>query len=260
MQERPDIPCNTSRTASEAADARLEESRAVPRGLTEVRHHDGIYQWLNREQVDRREQQRQQPRRAQRYRTQREIAAAAGALILVFVIAGIFIQSRVREATSLIALGAPADEAEPWAAAAGAGPAGLQQLRTSAEAEIETAVRSWAGAFTNRDAAHYLSFYSERFDLPAGMSRPSWESFRRDRLARGGEAKVTLGRLETSIRGPRSAVTRFVETFRTPYSVDRVEKTLELVKESGRWRILAERSEPLSLASSPSSAAGEPVP
>ena len=71
---------------------------AVPDGLTEVRHHDGIYQWLNREQLARRERQR---RGGRRDRKRWDLAMSAMALLLVFLIAGIFIQCRVREVHSL---------------------------------------------------------------------------------------------------------------------------------------------------------------
>lgn len=239
VEERMSIPTR------EADGARLEE--ALPDGLTEIRHPDGIYQWLSREQLARRHQQ--PPREpAPRHQKHWELAAALGTLLLVFVIASVFVRSRVREAASLNAperLETSAAEVQPMVAAPGdASPRRQDELRATVETEIEGTVSSWADAWSGQDIDRYLTFYSDRFVLPDGMSRSSWESFRRMRITRSA-ATVTLDDLETSVQGPGSAVARLVETFQTPYSVHRVAKSLELVKESGRWKILVERSVPL---------------
>ena len=99
-------------TAPETAGARREEGREVPAGFTEVRLPNGVYQWLSREQVARRRVGRRAGPRDARRRRWGELAAALGALLLVFAIAGAFVHCRVREAASLIPPERPAAPGE----------------------------------------------------------------------------------------------------------------------------------------------------
>ena len=102
-------------------NARMQESTAVPAvpdGLTEVRHHDGIYQWLNREQVARRERHRQ-GHGGHGSRKRLDVALSAAALLVVFLIAGVFVQCRVREAHSLAVPSAHVTPAASPSSAAG---------------------------------------------------------------------------------------------------------------------------------------------
>ena len=98
--------------APETVGARLEEGQEVPAGLTEVRLPNGIYQWLNSEQLARRQERRDASLRHARRRPWREVATTLGALLLVFLIAGLFVHCRVREASTLVTPERPAAVSE----------------------------------------------------------------------------------------------------------------------------------------------------
>jgi hypothetical protein len=105
---------------------------------------------------------------------------------------------------------------------------------------VESFVRAWADAWSRQAVDDYLAHYSEIFRPADGSGRAAWEALRRQRLTRPNfiELKVTDMEIE-SLDANRARAT-FRQTYRADRYQDVVVKTLELVRDGGRWRIVGE--------------------
>ena len=130
-----------------------------------------------------------------------------------------------------------ASRMQPTQAAGSTAPAAF-----SSAPGVEAFVRAWADAWSRQAVDDYLAHYSEEFQPADGSSRAAWEALRRQRLTRPSfiEVKVTDMEME-SVDADRARA-----TFRQAYRADRyrdvVVKTLELVRDGDRWRIVGEQS------------------
>ncbi len=115
--------------------------------------------------------------------------------------------------------------------------ASLPPLDTS---QVTAAVEDWAQAWSDQRAEEYLSAYASGFQPPEGLDRPAWEALRRLRVVRPRWIEVILDELEVRVVGPDRALAAFLQRYSSDTFSDQVEKTLTLVEETGRWRILRE--------------------
>ncbi|MCP3961656.1 MAG: hypothetical protein GY719_27765 [bacterium] len=185
---------------------------------------------------------KRQKERAWRLRRQRDLAVGLAALTIVVAIASWLIPRWIEEAGALYGANTAStmNAAEPPRRERDSQESPARGR--SIEEEVTNVISSWSGAWSSQDIEPYLDFYSSRFELPPGMSRSSWEYLRRVRIMNA-DAK-SVSDLEVVVLAPGSARVRFLEAYRSPHSVESVPKTMDLVKESGRWRILSERTAP----------------
>ncbi|MCP4203995.1 MAG: SH3 domain-containing protein [bacterium] len=106
--------------------------------------------------------------------------------------------------------------------------------------DLEAFVRVWARAWSEQRVDDYLSCYAASFIPPLGMSRADWSSLRRERLTSPEFIEIELTNFSTRIDGPDRATVSFDQDYRSDTFRDRVGKTLELIREGDRWRILEE--------------------
>jgi ketosteroid isomerase-like protein len=134
-------------------------------------------------------------------------------------------------ASAPAAAAAPAPTPAPAAAAAAAPSAGI--------AEVETAVRAWAAAWSARDVDRYLAAYAPDFTPARKQDRKRWEAERRTRIANKSTISVTVDDLVISVSG-QTASARFKQL----YSADKLKstdrKTLELQRVGDKWLIRKE--------------------
>ncbi|SFP51536.1 DUF4440 domain-containing protein [Variovorax sp. 770b2] len=134
-------------------------------------------------------------------------------------------------ASAPAAAAAPAPTPTPAAAAAAAPSAGI--------AEVETAVRAWAAAWSARDVDRYLAAYAPDFTPARKQDRKRWEAERRTRIANKSAISVTVDDLVISVSG-QTASARFKQL----YSADKLKstdrKTLELQRVGDKWLIRKE--------------------
>ncbi|MBI2771366.1 MAG: tetratricopeptide repeat protein [Burkholderiales bacterium] len=128
----------------------------------------------------------------------------------------------------------PAPAPAPVAAAAAAGPTASGVAR-----EVESAIQSWATAWSAKDMGGYLGSYGKEFDPPGNTSRKAWEEERRARIVGKAHISVRLSDVSVSVNGSRATA-----KFKQAYSADSLNvssrKTLELVKSGDRWVIVRE--------------------
>jgi len=110
---------------------------------------------------------------------------------------------------------------------------------TAAEQDVEAAVKAWAAAWSARDMKAYLAAYGKQFDPPGKTSRADWEKEREARIVGKSRIQVTLSDLSVNVKGDRATA-----RFHQAYSADSLNvasrKTLELVRNQGRWLIVRE--------------------
>lgn len=114
-----------------------------------------------------------------------------------------------------------------------------------AAAPVREALEAWRAAWARRDIAAYLGSYGQAFVPPSGLSRRAWEKRRTRIVGSSADIRLDLGQPETTLTGPDTATSTFVQTYRSASHADRVRKTLTWQRENGRWAIVGETSEPL---------------
>lgn len=108
------------------------------------------------------------------------------------------------------------------------------------EADVLKSVRAWAAAWGAKNAGDYLAFYAADF-TPDGMSRDAWKKQRAERLNKPKAIEVALSDINVSMTDDSHATVSFAQRYRADNYHDQVEKTLQLVRQSGRWLIVTER-------------------
>ena len=107
-------------------------------------------------------------------------------------------------------------------------------------AEVERVVHAWAEAWSQRDAAAYLSFYGTGFKVPGGRERGEWEAERTERVTRPEFIKVELDRLRVRMRDGNASVS-FTQSYTSNTYRDRGRKVLTLEKQGDAWKIVEEQ-------------------
>ncbi len=107
---------------------------------------------------------------------------------------------------------------------------------------IATAVEDWARAWSDQRVEDYLSAYASGFQPPEGLDRPAWEARRRNRITTPAWIEVAIDDLEVHVTGTGQAITAFRQSYSSNTFSDEVDKTLTLIEEDGRWRILLDEA------------------
>ncbi len=107
---------------------------------------------------------------------------------------------------------------------------------------VEAFVRAWADAWSRQAVDDYLAHYSEEFQPADGSSRAAWEALRRQRLTRPSFIEVKVTDMEFESLDANRAKATFRQAYRADRYQDVVVKTLELVRDGDRWRIVGEQS------------------
>lgn len=106
-------------------------------------------------------------------------------------------------------------------------------------AEVETAVRAWAAAWSARDVERYLAAYASDFTPARGQTRERWEADRRTRITGKSRISVGIEGLVISIQG-MSANAQFRQIYSADALTETDRKTLELQRVGTRWLIRKE--------------------
>lgn len=140
---------------------------------------------------------------------------------------------------------APAPAPVPAPVMPPAAPAKPQPSATvveSSDKPVNDLLKGWAEAWAFKKYDAYLSFYASKFAPAKGLSQPVWKSLRKDRLAKNDEViQLKLDQVVVKSTGADTAAVSFAQSYSADGFVDEVEKTLDLVREGGQWKILRER-------------------
>jgi adhesin transport system outer membrane protein len=130
-------------------------------------------------------------------------------------------------------------------APAAAAPTPAPVPAADASAQVRDALEGWRAAWARKDVAGYLAAYGKAFVPAGGLSRSTWEQRRAQVLGRSANIRIDLADAQTTLTGPDTATSTFVQAYRSDSHTDRVRKTLQWQREQGRWVIVGETSEPL---------------
>lgn len=131
--------------------------------------------------------------------------------------------------------------ASPSAPALNTDPSGAP----TADAVLRQQLAAWSAAWSARDVPAYLHFYGASFVPEGGIARDVWAKQRQARIVKPSRIQVDLSDVQVVIAGD-SATTVFTQTYASDTYGDTSGKTLEWVREGGRWLIRKESSAPLS--------------
>jgi tetratricopeptide (TPR) repeat protein len=109
------------------------------------------------------------------------------------------------------------------------------------EAELVAAVNAWAQAWSARDVAAYLAFYSPDFRPPGNVPRAEWETERGSRLKEAAVIHVAVRAPEVAIDGDKATV-KFEQSYQSDRTSSSGHKTLVWEKRDGAWKIVREES------------------
>ena len=133
--------------------------------------------------------------------------------------------------------------------AAGSPPAQVQSTADGTiEESPERALQRWFSAYSSGDSKAYLNAYAENFVPSNGVSRHVWEQQRRNFFTRRKNVTIEMTDVRIQASGAE-AQSHFHQSFRSPGYNDDVNKTLFWRQREGRWLIVAEISQPQTLAS-----------
>lgn len=116
--------------------------------------------------------------------------------------------------------------------------------------ELQPEVEAWARAWSDQDVDAYLSFYSDDFVPPDGMTIESWRAQRRDRLTRPNRIEVSLSdfrrvgfnKISSGDRQLELVKVRFHQVYESDTFSDEVDKELQLELVDLTWKIHSETS------------------
>lgn len=107
--------------------------------------------------------------------------------------------------------------------------------------EVLKAIKAWAKAWSDKDAATYLAFYASDFHTPRGTSRPAWEKNRRERIEKPKSIHVEIIHPKVSFTDAKHARISFKQSYHSDAIKSTTTKTLEMVKTGDEWQIQQER-------------------
>ena len=108
-----------------------------------------------------------------------------------------------------------------------------------AQEQVQSAVKAWAAAWSQKDIEAYFKAYSSRFVPGEGVSLAQWQEQRRLRISGKKQIRVDVGQLRVAQEGGKT-VASFVQTYESSPIRAVSRKQLELVLENGHWLIVRE--------------------
>jgi tetratricopeptide (TPR) repeat protein len=108
--------------------------------------------------------------------------------------------------------------------------------------DVLRSVNAWARAWASNDVPGYLSFYASDFQTPKGVSRTTWESERKSRIAKPRKIEVGVDNPKVKFDDKNRAVVSFRQHYKSAGLNVTSSKTLVMVKNGDKWLIQQERS------------------
>ncbi len=110
------------------------------------------------------------------------------------------------------------------------------------ENEVVAVIDAWARAWSAQNESLYLSFYSDDFVVPGGISRNAWESERRRRINAPEFIQVDVGYAQFELIGESSILVYLRQGYTSDSYSDFTNKKIQLEKIDGLWKIISEES------------------
>lgn len=109
---------------------------------------------------------------------------------------------------------------------------------------VEEAIKAWASAWSTKDLDTYFRSYSRDFRPDESMDLPTWKAQRRLRITSKKTIQIEISDLKIAVDAPQARAT-FTQTYEAGAVRATSRKTLDLIQEGDRWRIVQETATPL---------------
>lgn len=110
--------------------------------------------------------------------------------------------------------------------------------------EVETCLETWARAWSSKSSTAYLSFYSDKFVLPSGVSRSAWETERRESISKPDYIRITLKDVDVELLDTGTARARFTQIYRASNFSNQSRRIVLFKRLDNAWKILVEQDAP----------------
>lgn len=114
-------------------------------------------------------------------------------------------------------------------------------INTKDHDDVLRAAENWAKAWSNKETNAYLAYYAKDFEPPKGESRKAWAEERRARIEGKGRINVKIETPKVTVEG-RSATIKFRQIYTSDKLTANSRKSLEMMKQDGKWLIKSERT------------------
>jgi tetratricopeptide (TPR) repeat protein len=108
--------------------------------------------------------------------------------------------------------------------------------------EVVKTIHEWAAAWSAQNSKKYLAFYAKEFKTPDGESRKAWEEQRKARIAAPKSIHVEVKDAKVKLANDSRATVTFKQFYHASHLHTSATKTMELVKDNGKWLIAEERA------------------
>jgi ketosteroid isomerase-like protein len=115
------------------------------------------------------------------------------------------------------------------------------ESKVDAEAAVLKSLNGWAKAWSNKNVAGYLGYYSRDFKAPGGESRAGWEKSRKERIGKPKSIQVSIESPRVTFSDANHASITFKQAYKSDALSTSTQKTVVLVKTGDKWLIQQER-------------------
>ena len=109
---------------------------------------------------------------------------------------------------------------------------------------VRALISDWADSWQEKNIDRYMSYYSRNFRSD-GLDYSSWQDKKTRLFKRSGSPSLKVSDLWVVIEGNYASAS-FIQHYRDAHYADIGEKTLNLVKNNGKWQIISEEWRPIS--------------
>ena len=109
---------------------------------------------------------------------------------------------------------------------------------------VRAFISDWADSWQEKNIDRYMSFYSRAF-RSGELDYSGWQAKKAQLFKRSGSPSLKVSDLWVVIEGNYASAS-FIQHYRDANYADIGEKTINLVKDDGKWQIISEEWQPMS--------------
>lgn len=163
------------------------------------------------------------------------LKSVAASVVLAFLAVWL-----LREEPKTTALAVEPAAVAPAKAEPAPAPVAVSPAAPSADGGVANFVTAWARVWSDGDVEKYLAAYSPAFVPADGLTRKAWEAQRRQRVDKGRAIVVKARDIRVENASATRATVLFVQQYSARGVTDLSNKTLQLERLDGTWRITRE--------------------
>jgi len=109
---------------------------------------------------------------------------------------------------------------------------------------VRNLISDWANSWQEKNIDRYMSYYSPTF-RSGGLDYAAWQDKKAQLFKKSGNLSLKVSDLWVVVQGTQASAS-FIQHYQNENYVDVGEKTVNLVQDDGKWKIISEEWRPLS--------------